>query len=170
MVSYTAVQSVLCTLGATHCCAICTVHCWCHTLLCHLYCALFVLYNAVPSVLFTADDILGCAIFNFRCWCHTLLCQLYVPRKLFIAVSARFFYSTSSTLVNCLVSQSALFCCLPFCSTQFLSSSTHHKKPDTLPHNVLLSKRGRAFTVRLVIQLCVRQNDRWSCESLLQQN
>ena len=36
-------------------------------------------------------------------------------------------FCTSPSAVNCLVSQPAPFCCLQFCSTQFLTCSTHPK-------------------------------------------
>jgi hypothetical protein len=68
--------------------------------------------------------------------------------------AAMFWLSLSS--VNCLVSQSAPFCSLPFCSTQFLHSSTHpNPKPDTLPHSVLLSTKWLEISVRWVIQRCL---------------
>ena len=75
-------------------------------------------------------------------WCHSVLCRL------------------SPSAVNCIVSQSAPFCCQPFCSSQFLTSSTHpNPKPDTLPHNVLLSTKWRAISVRWVIRRRLQQSD-----------
>ena len=101
-----------CTIGAIHCRANCTMHCWCHTLLCHM----------PPSA------------------------------------------------VKCLLSQSAPFRCLPFRSTQFLTSSTHpNPKHDTLPHNVLLFTKWREISLRWVIQRPY-QSGGWSCKLLLQQN
>ena len=92
--------SVLCTLGAIHSCAICTVHCWCHIMLCHLYGVLLVPYIAVPFVRYTVGAIHSvptvrctfgaihcCAICTVHCWCHTMLCHLYVVLLvLYIAV------------------------------------------------------------------------------------
>jgi len=80
-------------------------------------------------------------------------------------------FCTSPSAVNSLVSQSAPFCCLPFSFYQFLSPSTHpNSKTDTLPRNVLLSTKWRAISLRWVIQCRLEQNNKWSCELLLQQN
>ena len=134
LVTSIAVPAVRCTVGAMHCCAMCTVPYWCHILLCHLYGALLVPYTAVPYVRCTVGAIHCCAICTVHCWCHTLLCH-FPP-----------------SAVNCLVSQSAPFCCLPFCSTQFLISSTHpNPRPGTLPHNVLLSTKWRPVSLRWFI-------------------
>jgi hypothetical protein len=66
-----------CTVGAVHCCVIYTVHCWCHTLLCHLYGALLVPYIAVPSVRCIVGAVHCCVICTANCWCRILLCHLY---------------------------------------------------------------------------------------------
>ena len=135
MVPYHNVPTVRFTVDVIHCCANCTVHCWCHTIMCQLYGALLVPYIAVPSIQCTVGVIYCCAICTMHCWCHTLLLH------------------KQSSAENNLVSQSAPFCCLPFCSTQFLTPSTHpNTKPDTLPHNVLLSTKFPAISVRWVIQ------------------
>jgi hypothetical protein len=72
-------------------------------------------------------------------------------------------FCTSPSAVNCLVFHSAPFCCLPFCSTQFLTFSTHPNiKPDKLPYSALLSTKWRAIFVRWVIQrllLCEKDYD-----------
>ena len=71
---------------------------------------------------------------------------------------------------NCPVCQSAPFCCLSFCSTQFVPSSTRsNPKPDTLPHNVLLSTKWRNFST-VGHSASFIANDKWSCKLFPQQN
>jgi hypothetical protein len=141
---------------AIHCCAICTMNCWYHTLLCQLYGELLVPYIAVSTVRWTVGAIHCCAKSTVNCWCHTLLCHLYdellVPyiallsvRCTFGAIHTTFFHRTSSTAVNCLVSQSALFCCLPFCSTQFLTPPTHHQNLTHFRKTYCCPQNGAKF-------------------------
>jgi hypothetical protein len=138
LVPYVDVPPVRRTVGAIHWCVTCTVNCWWHTLLCNLYGELLVPYIAVPSVRWTVGDIHCCAKTTLQFLCHTLLCQMYgellVPyiagpsvRWTVGAIHTTVLYSTSTTAVNCLVSQSALFCGLLFCTTQFLTSSSQHQ-------------------------------------------
>jgi len=88
--------------------------------LCHLYgdihhCAIrTVPHTTVPSVR-----------------CHTPLCHLYgAIHHCAICTVPYTTVPLFSLAVNCLVCQSTPFCCLPFCYTQFLTSSTH---PNTKP-------------------------------------
>ena len=125
--------TVLCTVGAIQCCAICTVHYWCHTLLCHLYSALFVPYIAVPSVC-TAE-------LFYYCQCAVLLKPVAHCSEL------------SCLSVNTFPLSAVLF-------HSILNFFNSPLKPDTLPHNILLSTKWREISVRRVIQCCLQQNYR----------
>ena len=165
LVPYTAVPSVRCTLGAIHCCAICMVHCGRRTLLCHMNGARLVPNTAVPSVRCTFVAIHCCAISTVHCWCHTLLRHLYVALLVpYIAVpsvcTAELFYYCQCAVLLQPVAHCSELSCLSV-STVLLSAVLFHSipnffnsppKPDTLPHNVLLSTKWRAISVRRVIQ------------------
>ena len=171
LVPYNAVPSVLCTVGAIHCCAISTVHVLCHTLLCHLYGALLVPYIAVPSVLCAVGAIHCCTICTVHCWCHALLCHLYgALLVLYIAVpsvcTAELLYCCQCAVLLKPVAHSSELSFLSV-STVLLSAVLFHSipnffnsppKPDTLPHNVLLSTKWREISVRRVIQCCLQQH------------
>ena len=133
LMQYISVPSVLRTVGAIHCCAICTVHCWCHIMLCHLYVALLVPYIAVPFVC-TAE------LFYF-CQCAVLLKPV-----------------AHCTELSCLSVSTALLSAVLFHSIPNFFNSP--PKPDTLPHNALLSTKWREISVRRVIQCCLQQNYR----------
>jgi len=158
-VPYTALPSVRCSVGAINCFAICTVQCWCHTLLCHLYGALLVPYTAVSSVRCTVGAIHCFAICTVHCWCHTQLCHLYgallVPytavssvRCTVGAIHCCAIFSLSYEL-SCLSASAILLPVILFHSAPTSFSSP--PKPDTLPHNVLLSTKWCAISVRWVI-------------------
>jgi hypothetical protein len=103
-------------VGAKHRSVICTVHCLCHTMLCHLYCS--ILNTAVQSV---------CTAELFYC------CQCAVFLQHIIQCSELSCLSVRNVLLS-----ADLFHSIP----NFFKPPT---KFDTIPHNVLLSKMARFY-------------------------
>ena len=170
LVQYIAVHSVRNHVGAIHTCAICTEQYWCHTLLCQLYVALLVPYIDVPSLRCTVGAIYCCANSTVHCWCHIFGVPFVCTAELFYCCQCAVLlkHVIYCSELSCLSVSTVLLYAVPFHLIPNFSNSP--PKPDTLPHNVLPSTKWRAIAVQFVIQLCLQQNDKWSCELLKQQN